>query len=166
MEISIKRKINIIGIGSLSTLLILLMVETMMAQIITDTILNSINDNLMLLLIMTGMFLFTTVISIIIGYIITKDMTRKSVFKASIMSLGCLLLFLFIISNGSLLISYRNVYSKISGFEIVPIFPQVLVYYSIYILKDVFNLFLLIIIIYYVFFVIFLEKLYEVKYHE
>ncbi|HEC40450.1 hypothetical protein LCGC14_0957740 [marine sediment metagenome] len=166
MEISVKKKLNILGIGSISTLLILLMVETLMAQIITDTILNSINDNLMLLIIMTGMFLFTTVISITIGYIITKDMTQKSVFKASILSLGCLLIFLFIVSNGSLLISYRNVYSKIIGFEIVPIFPQVLVYFSIYILRDVFNLFILIIIVYYVFFVFFLEKLYEVKYHE
>ncbi len=166
MKISIKKKLNIFGIGSISTLLTLLMLETLMAQILTDTIIGNISDNLMLLIIMISLFLFSMVISVIVGYFITKDMTRKSVFKATIMSLGCLLLFLFIVSNGLLLISYRNVYSKISGFEIVPIFPQVLVYFSIYILGDVFNLFILIIIVYYIFFIFFLEKLYEVKYHE
>lgn len=166
MEISLKRKINIIGIGSISTLLILLMVEVFFAQILTDTILNSISDNLMLLIIMMGMLIFTLIISIIVGYFVTGDMTRKSVFKTSLMSLGCLLLFLFIVSNGSLLIFYRSVYSKIHGFQILGIFPQVLVYFSIYILRDVFNLFIFIILAYYAFFIIFLEKLYEVKYHE
>ncbi len=165
MEISIKKKLNILGIGSISTLLILLMVETFFAQLISDFLIENISNNLILFIIILGLFLFTIIISSIIGYIITKDMTQKSVFKASIMSLGCLLLFLFIFSNGSLLIAYPNVYSKISGFEIVPIFPHVLVYFSIYILGDVFNLFILIIIVYYVFFIIFLEKLYEVKYY-
>lgn len=166
MNITIKKKVNIIGIGSLSTLLILLMIETLAAQILTDFLIGHISDNAMLLLIMSMLFIFTLIISIIVGYFITKDITRISVLKASIMSLACLLLFLFIVSNGSLLISYRNVYSNIHGFEILPVFPQVLIYFSIYILGDVFNLFLLQIVVYYVFFLLFLEKCYEVKYNE
>ncbi len=163
INITIKRKINIIGIGSLSTLLILLMAEVLFAQILTDTILNSINDNIMLLIIMMGMFLFTIIISIIVGYFITQDITRKSVLKTTIMSFLCLLLSLFVISNVSLFIAYRSVYSEIHGFEILFIFPQVLIYFSIYILGDVFSLFIFEIIVYYVFFIFFLEKFYKVK---
>ena len=163
MNISIKQKISIVGLGSISTLLILLMMEVLMAQIITNTILNNISDNLMLLIIITSLFLLTAIIAFIVGYFITEDIALKSVRNASIMSLGCLLLFLFAISNGSLFIFYRNVYSKVCGFEILWIFPQVLVYFSIYVLGDVFNLFLLQIIIYYLFFVIFLDKLHISK---
>lgn len=163
MEISIKRKISIIGIGSISTLLILLMIETAFAQILTDTIIGNISDNTILLIIMMGMFLFTIVISVIVGYFITQDITRTSVLKTTIMSFLCLLLFLFIISNGLLLIFYRNVYSKIHGFQVLFVFPSVLIYFAIYILGDVFSLFILEIVIYYIFFVIFLEKLYRGK---
>jgi len=164
LEISLKQKISIVGIGSISTLLILLMLEVLMAQILVDTIIGNISDSLMLLIIMVSLFLFTIVISVIVGYFVTGDMTRSSVFKASVMCLGCLLLFLFIVSNISLFIGYRSVYSKISGFQILGIFPQVLVYFSIYILGDVFNLFILQIIVYYVFFIFFLEKLYQNKF--
>ncbi len=161
MEISLKIKISIVGIGSISTLLVLLMWEVLFAQILTDTILNSINDNVMLLIIMTGMFILTTIISIIVGYFITKDITRISVLKTTIMSFLSLILFLFIISNVSLFILYRSVFSGIHGFQILFIFPQVLIYFSIYILNDVFNLFILQIVVYYIFFIAFLEKLYK-----
>ncbi len=166
MEISFKKKISVIGIGTISTLLILLMFEVLLAQIITDFILDSINDNTILLIIMMSLFIFTMIISIIVGIFITKDITRISVLKATIMSFLCLLLFLFIISNTLLLIFYRNVYSKIHGFEILFIFPSILIYFSIYILQDIFNLFIFEILIYYIFFIVFLEKFYKVKYRE
>ena len=163
MNINIKQKISIVGLGSISTLLILLMVEVLFAQILTDTIIGSINDNLMLLVIIIGLFLITIVVAFIVGYFITGDIKLKSVRNASIMSLACLLLFLFVVSNGSLFIFYRDVYQNIFGFQILLVFPQVLVYFSIYVLGDVFNLFLLQIIIYYLFFIFFLERFYEVK---
>jgi len=163
MEISLKKIVSIVGLGSISTLLILLMVEVVFAQILTDTILNSINNNLMLLIIIIGLFLFTIIIAFVVGYFISQDIALKSVRNASILSLACLLLFLFIISNITLFIYHRKVYSKIYGFEIIWVFPQVLVYFSIYILNDVFNLFILTIVVYYVFFAFFLEKLYQIK---
>ena len=162
-RISIKQKVSIVGLGSISTLLILLMTEVMFAQILTDTLIGNINDNLMLLIVIIGLFLLTIVIAFILGYFITQDIALKSVRNASIMSLMCLLLFLFGVANGSLFIFYRDVYSEVIGFEILWIFPQVLVYFSIYVLGDVFSLFILEIIIYYVFFFIFLEKLYQIR---
>lgn len=162
-RISIKQKISVAGLGSISTLLVLLMSEVMFAQFLTDTLIGNINDNLMLLVIITGLFLLTIVIAFILGYFITQDIALKSVRNASIMSLLCLVLFLFGVANGSLFIFYRDVYSEVSGFEILWIFPQVLVYFSIYVLNDAFSLFILEIIVYYVFFIFFLEKLYEFK---
>lgn len=166
MNIDIKRKISIIGIGSVSTLLILLMIETAFAQLISDFLIGNISDNLMLLLIVSGLFLFTIIISVIVGIFIVKETTKKSVLKATIMSLLCLILFLFSISNGTLFIYHRGVYNNIHGFELLPVFPQVLIYFSVLILGDVFNLFILIIIVYYIFYVVFLEKLYKFKFKE
>jgi len=163
MNIRLKQKISIVGLGSISTLLILLMIEVMFAQFLTYTLIGNISDNLMLLIIILGLLLFTVIIAFIVGYSITGDIKLKSVRNASFMSLMCLLLFLFIVSNVSLFIFYRNVYQNIHGFQILPVFPQVLVYFSIYILEDVFNLFILTIVVYYLFFVIFLEKLYQLK---
>jgi len=167
MNIDMRNKINIIGIGSISTLLILLMIETLFFQIISDTLINNINDNLMLLIIVVGLFIFTIIISIIVGYFVTQDISRGSVFRASIMSLECLIMFLFIVSNISLFFTYRNMYSGLTGnrsFLILPLFPQVLINFGIYILSEIFYLFILIIVVYYLFFVLFLEKLFITKY--
>ena len=163
MNISIQKKITILGIGSLGTLMILLMLEVAFAQILTDTLINNISDNLMLLIIMMGMFLLTVVIAVVIGYYITADIRTKSVFYASVLSLGCLILFLFIISNVTLYANYYEIYVNIHGFEILPVFPQVLINFAIYILGDVFNLFILIFVSYYIFFIFFIEKLYVRK---
>lgn len=163
MNVSLKQKISVVGIGSLSTLLILLMTEVMFAQFLTDMLIGNISNNAMLLIIITGLFLLTIIIAFIVGYFITQDIALKAVRNASIMSVLCLVFFIFVIANGSLFILYRNVYSKIYGFEIIWIFPQVLVYFSIYVLNDVFNLFILTILVYYIFFIIFLEKLYITK---
>ena len=163
MDISFTRKISIIGLGSISTLLILLMLEVFFAQILTNTLIGNISDNLMLLIIILGLFLFTIIIAFIVGYFVAGDIRLKSVRNASILSLVCLFLFLLVVCNVSLYLNYKDIYSQIYGFEILWIFPQVLVYFSIYILEDVFSLFVIIIIIYYAFFVIFLEKLYIKK---
>lgn len=163
MYISLKQKISVVGIGSLSTLLILLMTEVMFASILTDTLIGNINDNLMLLVIIVGLLLLTIVIAFIVGYFIAEDISLKAVRNASFISLLCLVLFLFVGCNISLFVLYSDVYSKIVGFQILFVFPQVLVNFSIYVLDDVFNLFILTIVVYYVLFVVFLEELYIKK---
>ena len=163
MDISFTSKISIIGLGSISTLLILLMLEVFFAQILTNTLIGNISDNLMLLIIIIGLFLMTIIIAFIVGYFVAGDIRLKSVRNASFLSLAGLFSFLFVVCNGLLYLNYKDIYSHIYGFEILWIFPQVLVYFSIYILEDVFSLFVIIIIIYYAFFVIFLEKLYIKK---
>jgi len=139
------------------------MIEVFFAQVLTDTLIGNINNNLMLLIIVLGLFLFTIIISIIVGYLITRNIGTGIVYKASIMSFSCLIMFLFGITNGSLLIFYKEVYANIHGFQILLIFPQVLIYFGIYIMNEIFYTFILIIIVYYVFFIFFLEKFYEVK---
>ena len=139
------------------------MLEVFMAQIIVNTILNNISNNLILLIVIISLFLLTIVISFIVGFFVAGDIRLKSVRNASILSLACLFVVLFVVCNVSLYLNYKDIYSQIYGFEILWIFPQVLVYFSIYILEDVFSLFVIIIIIYYAFFVIFLEKLYIEK---
>ena len=163
MNISLKQKISIIGLGSISTLLILLMLEVAFAQFLTNTLIGNINDNVMLLVIIVGLLIFTMIIAFIVGFFVTQDIALKSVRNASIMSLLCLVFMLFAMCNIVLYLNYREIYDNVIGFEIFWVFPQVLVYFSIYILGDVFSLFILEIIIYYLFFVFFLDKLYISK---
>ena len=85
------------------------MTEVVMAQIITDTLIGNINDNLMLLIIITGLFLLTIAIAFIVGYFITQDIALQAVRNASVLSIMCLLLFLFVVANVSLFIFYRDV---------------------------------------------------------
>lgn len=165
MNISLMKKLNIFGTGVLSTLLLLLMTETLFAQLVSDLLIGNINDNLVLLIIILGLFIFTIFISLIVGFYITKDIHRKAVFSASRLSFFGVLLFLFFLTNIFLFIFYPNVYSKVHGFEILPIFPQVLVYFGIYILDNIFYLFILIIVVYYMFFVILLEKFFIERYY-
>ena len=163
MNISLKQKISIIGLGSISTLLILLMLEVAFAQFLTNTLIGNINDNVMLLVIIVGLLIFTMIIAFIVGFFVTQDIALKSVRNASIMSLLCLVFMLFAMCNIVLYLNYREIYDNVIGFEIFWVFPQVLVYFSIYILGDVFSLFILEIIIYYLFFIVFLEKLYQIR---
>ncbi len=163
MNISIKQKASIVGLGSVSTLLVLLMTEVFFAQLLTNFLINNIGDNLMLLIIIIGLVLLTIVVAFIVGYFVTGDIALKSVRNASILSLACLFLFLFVVCNGFLYWVYPHVYNQIYSFEILIIFPQVLVYFSIYILDSIFSLFVMIIVVYYVLFVFFLEKLYIEK---
>ncbi|MFW9971266.1 MAG: hypothetical protein ACFFDF_13820 [Candidatus Odinarchaeota archaeon] len=164
MKISLMRKINIFVIGVIGTLVILLMIETLTAQFLTDFLIGHISDNVMVLILILGLFLLTIIISYIVGFFMTGDIQQISVLKASILSFACTILFLFIISNGTLFIYYPQVFSKIHGFEIALVFPQVLVYFAIYILNIVFNLFILTIVVYYLWFIFFLEKLYKMRY--
>jgi len=152
------------GIGIISTLLILLLIETLFAQIITNFLIGHVSDNAMLLIITMGLFIFTIIISIIVGFFITGDINIISVLKSSLLAFVCTLVSLFIISNLFLLVCHKDLYSEVSGFEIILIFPQVLVYFGIFILQNIFYLFILEIVIYYVFFVMFLELLFKERY--
>jgi len=163
MNLNLKQIISVVGIGFMASLVILLMIYTAFAQIITDFLIDNISDNVILLVIIIGLFIFTIIISVIVGFFITGNISRNSVLKASVLSLLCLVGVLFIISNGILFFYYSNIYDLVYGFEVLLIFPQVLIYFSIYILGTIFNLFIITIGLYYIFFIFFLEKFYKIK---
>ncbi|KKN47247.1 hypothetical protein LCGC14_0664680 [marine sediment metagenome] len=164
MNISIERKIGIIGSGIISTIIILLMLEVVYAQIISDTILNNLDDNTILLIIVSGLFIFTLIISVAVSLIITQDIKRTKVLRSSILSLIITLIILFMVSNITLILFYPVIFSELGEYyELLLIFPQVLIYFGVFILGDIFNLFFFTIIVYYVLFVYFLEKQYVMR---
>ena len=162
-NISFRSKFSIIGLGSISTLLVLLMIELFYAQILTNTLIGNISDNLMLFVIILGLLFFTIVVAFIVGFTITKQIALKSVLYSSGLSLIGLLIVLIVVPNLSLFALHRDVYRDVYGFQIVTAQPQVLVLFSILVLGDVFNLFIFTILSYYVIFVIFLDLLYKKK---
>lgn len=163
LKIPIKQKITILGVGFLASLLLLLIIYVMFAQVIVDFLINSIDNQIILSLIILGLLMLSFVISLIVGFLITDDIRKTSILKASIMSFLVNFIIILVISYVSLIIFYPNVFSEVSGLEIILIFPQVIIYFSIYILIHPFYLFIISSFVYFIIFIIFLEIYYESK---
>lgn len=160
-EIPFFKKVNIFSIGLISSLLLLLMFYTMFAQLLVDFVIGELESNTVLFAIIIGLLLITSLVSITVGSLMIEDVKETVVIKASIMSLLLTFFVVFIVSYVSLIVLYPEIFLNVEGFEVILIFPQVIVYFGIYVLDQVYYLFILFSIIYFIFFVIFIELFFE-----
>lgn len=160
-NIPIRKKINIFMIGLVSSLLFLLMFYVLFAQILVDFVIGNLEDNTVLYIIILGLLLITFFMSIITGFFIVKDVQGSSVIKASIMSIILTLFVMIIVSYGALFILYPEVFRNLQDLEIILVFPQVFLTFGIYVLGEIYVLFILVLIIYFLLFVIFLDIFYK-----
>lgn len=163
MKIPIKQKITILGVGFLASLLLLLIIYVLFAQVIVDYLINSLDNLIILSLIILGLLMLSFIISLVVGFLITDNIKETSVLKASVMSFLVNFFLIVIISYISMFIFYPNVFSEVSGLETLLIFPQVIIYFSIYILSHPFYLFIVSSFVYFIIFIIFLEIYHERK---
>jgi len=152
---------NILLTGILVSFLMFLMVEVLFAHFINSLLLDVLEDGLLLMLIILGLELIIMVLSILVGVMVAQNVSRLSVLKASLMSFICNMLFIVMLSYFSLFLMYPEVFSEVSGLEIIFILPQVIVYYSLYILNNVLSLLILSVISYYIIFIVFLNQFHE-----
>lgn len=161
-EIDIKTKLNIIGVGILSSMLTFFIIYTLSARVLTLTILDSLeNDTTLLLFIILSLEFIAFISSIAVSFLLTSDIPNKYVIAASLIAYLCNLAFLVGISYASLFFLHPEIFQGLSGIEILIVFPTVLIYFSIFVLGHPIYLIILSIVSYYVFFIVFLERFYN-----
>lgn len=154
---------NILVVGSGASFLFSLMIYALFAQILTSSVIGTLDDMFILYMIIFGLQAISTIFSIFVSIWLTERMSRATIFKASLMAYITNLLFIILLSYISLAIVHPEVYDNINGATIILIFPQIIVYFSIYILGHPIFLFILNTITYFIFFIIFIEVFYDIR---
>ena len=161
MELSKKRILGILVLGIGASFAFFFILQVFAAKIIVDFIMGYLGNEAMLFLIILGFEGIVLVVSVAVGLMLSGPVKLVMVYKATLMSFLSNLIFLIVLSYVSMIVMYPEVFSEVEGPEIIFIFPSVLVYFSIYVLGQVFYLFYLSIISYYAFFIIFMKVFYE-----
>lgn len=160
-NITIRQKLNIFAIGFISSLLILLMFYVLFAQVISDFVIGQLEGMSILFIIMMSLLLLTLFSSVIISFFMVKDIKRVSIAKASVMSLIVTLFVIIILSYVSLFILYPDIFRELENIGIILVFPQVILYFGVYVLNEIYALFILTLVIYFIVYIMFLEVFYE-----
>ena len=160
-EIETEAKVKIFILGLFVSFLVILMLWAFFARIINDFALDLLVGNDILLLIILGLLGISLSASTVVGITLTEDMSRRSVFNASLVSLIFSFVIIIIMSYGFVLVLYPIAFSELVGIDVVLAFPSVIAYFSLYVLNDVFTIYILTIVIYYSLFIAFLESFYE-----
>lgn len=160
-DIETEAKVKIFILGLFVSFLVILMLWAFWARVLHDFALDLLVGNDILLLIILGLFGITLFASTVVGIMLTEDMSRKSVFRASRVALVICFVIIIIISYGFILVLYPVAFSELVGIDVVLAFPSVIMYFSLYVLNDVFTIYILTIVIYYVLFIVLLESYYE-----
>lgn len=157
-KIDTKTKINVIGIGIGGSVLIFFVIYTLFARVLSLTILDNMDNYFALLLIILSFEAISVISSILVSTWQMDNINQGNLLAAVIMSYLCNLIAIIVISYGFLMVYYPVVFSEVSGFDIVLIFPQVLISFSIYVLGHPLYLAFLSIFTYYLFFIIFIDQ--------
>ena len=161
-EIDVKTKLNIIGVGILSSMLTFFIIYTLSARALTLTILDSLeSDTTLLLFIILSLEFIAFISSIAVSFLLTENIPNKHVIASSLVAYLCNLAFLVGISYASLFLLYPEIFQGLSGIEVLIVFPAVLIYFSIFVLGHPIYLIILSIVSYYMFFIVFLERFYN-----
>lgn len=155
-----QKKVNIVGIGIITSILVFLLAYTVFARTLVITLLNKGNDIGLLLLVMC-LELIAFISSIVVSIWQTDDLSQKLVIKTALISFGVNLIILTVLSYGTLYLIYPEIFEGLELYELVPVFPTVLLDFSIYILGHPIYLFILSIIIYFLLFIVVLDYHYE-----
>lgn len=157
------QKLKIFLIGVTVNIIVFLMIHAIFALIFTDYLVNLVENDGLLILIIISLFLISSVVSTVVGIWVTDGISQRSILITSIMAYLSNFLFIIVLSYLGLFIFYPNVFSEVEGLEILLILPSVLVYFSIYVLKNPIFLFILSSISYFAFFVLFINSFFEFK---
>jgi hypothetical protein len=160
-EIETEDKVRIFILGLFVSLLVILMLWAFWSRVLNDFALDLLAGNDILLLIILGLLGISLFASTIVGIMLTEDMSRRSVFNASLVALVFSFVIVIIVSYGFVLVLYPVAFSELVGIEVVLAFPSVIAYFSLYVLNNVFTIYILTMVIYYSLFIVFLESFYD-----
>ena len=162
-NVSLSEKLNIFVVGMLASILMYFVFQTLFASVIVDLFLGNFDDEFILLLIILGFELVALIVSVFVSVLVAEDIKRSSVIKAASFAYLFNLVFLITISYLFLFILYPEVFSEVSGLEIILIFPTVMMDFAIYVLGHPAYFFIFSIVSYYVFFIILIDRFYKYR---
>lgn len=163
MNLKIKQIATIFGIGLLASMLILLVLYALLAQVISDYLVDNIDNYLLLSIIILGLLLLSLVVSTLTTILIVSDVKERSILRSASMSYITTFLITCLISYLAIYIKYPSVFYHINGPEMILNFSQVIVYFSIYCLPHPFYITIVNQVIFLSCFIIYLESYYEEK---
>ena len=158
-----KDTLNILGTGIGASLLVFLIIQVGFAQTLDDFVLDHISDDYALSLIIFGLLSIAFIASIAAGILLPQFISELSVLYASFLAYYASFVFLIFISYSFMFLQFKYVFSQVHGFEIILIFPQVIIAFALYVLGEIIALFIISMVSYYLFFILFLDKFYIVK---
>lgn len=162
-RINIGDKITVVILGMIFSVMIFFIIYTAFAQIFTDFLIQNFDDVTNLSIITITLLFLSFIASIGVGLLICTDINKSVVLKASIMAFMINFLILILISYFSIFILYPETFTNIVGFQVVLIFPQIIIYFCIYTIGNIFYAFILIQFIYFIIFIIFLEEFFQYR---
>jgi len=162
-RISIGDKISIFLLGLMFSIMLFFVIYTALAQVFTDFLIENFDDVTNLSIIVLTLLILSFIVSIGVGLLICGDISKSVIYKSSIMSFLINFVILIFIGYLSMFILYPQVFTNIVGVQVIFIFPQIIVYFAIYVVGNIFYLYIGTQILYFIFFIIFLEKFYQFK---
>lgn len=159
-KLTMQKKINIVGIGIIASILLFLVAYAVFARTLVITFFED-GNNIGLLFLVISLELITFLSSLFISLWQTDDLPDKLALKIAGVSFGVNLIVLCVLSYGTLLILYPEIFENLEFYEYPLVFPTVLLDFSIYVLGHPIYLFILSIIMYYLLFFIFIEYYYS-----
>ncbi len=155
--LNFRRIMNFIVLGVVISVFFLLILLIPYFIFLEEFIIGNVDNNLIMGFIIIGLFLLGTLISTFASYyLLSKEASRTLILRIAIISIITSLLTLFIISFITLWFFDATIFSAIEYYELILIFPQQLIYFSIFILGEVYYLFIIMIFFYFIYFILFL----------
>lgn len=159
-----KDLIKITVIGFVASLMVLMMIYVIFAQVFLNYIEGSIAEQFNLSIIIIGMFSISLISSVLVGYLLAgDDVEKRSILKASFVAYVFTILTIIGISYLALFLYYPSIFEGLFGFDYVSIVSVVIVYFTVYVLPQFYWLYILEVIFYYLYFIILLNIYYEYK---
>jgi len=152
-------KLNILGIGILVSFLLFYVVYTLLARILSITVLLDLLDatNTALMILVISLFGISIGMSVFVSVLFSDDLPSRSVvLKSILMSFVLNFVLILGLSYVILYIVSPVLFSQVSGIEIFYVFPKVIIYFSIFLGHPLY-LGVLSILIYYISFIFFLD---------
>jgi hypothetical protein len=160
-DITLTKKVNIILTGALASVLVFFVLYAAFARTLFITVFEDLKDHnnflLWFVLIIEGI---ATIAAILVSFLVVDDIPKKYSLAAGLVAFLTNTTLLIVISYIGLFITRPDLFQGLQGFDVILVFPTVILYFSIIILGHPIYFVLLSMLTYFPLFVMYLELFY------
>ena len=161
-KIPIRIKLTIFVVGLITAMMMYLIFQVLFASVIDTFILDAWGADLILFLVILGYEMIIIVVVVPVSLWVSEKISGSVAYKSAIFAVFVNIFLVIIpISYISLIILYPEIFSELSGIDMILAFPTVIVYFSLYVLNNFFYLYMITSVSYFVIYIIFLDIFYD-----